>query len=137
METLFAWRRIDQPGWLDLGPEGVGPTLCPACQEKLRRHGRDEPDDEYVRTPVSLGCPLCVWGMDYVVHSTWVDPYKPIFSYDINTATLLKEFDLSSTEVGFDELGAFVRGHPKLLPALHWRRLEALVADVFRHLGYH
>ena len=135
-DTLFVWRPVQDPGWLNLGVEGVGPTLCPACSTKLDRTARDEPDDEYIRTPVILDCSLCGWSIDYVVHGNYVNPYEPHIDYEINTATVLREFAVSSTDLGFDELGSYLRTHPDALHKVQWRRFEALVADVYRELGF-
>jgi hypothetical protein len=134
--TLFVWRRSDRPGWLDLGPEGVGPSRCPICTADLHRAAHDEWDDDYVRTPVALNCPLCGWSIVYVVEGSYTNAYQPLITYSISAATLLREFPLSSSELTFEELAAFLRSQPQFLHELHWRRFEALVADVYGQHGY-
>jgi Restriction endonuclease len=127
---------MKEPGWLDLGQEGVGPRLCPSCAMNLHRNGYEQYDDDYIRTLVDLNCPLCGWNIDYVVHGTYVDPYRPIISYEINVATVLLQLDVNASHLGFDELGAFLRSHTNALYDLSWRRFESLVADVYRQLGF-
>lgn len=133
---LFVWRSSDDPGSLDLGPEGVGPFLCPACSTGLHRTACDEWDDEYARTPVALDCHLCGWSIDYVVEGSYTNPWEPIITYHIKSATILREFAINSADLGFAELGSFLKTHPSAVHTLHWRRFEELVADVYRQLGF-
>jgi len=49
---------------------------------------------------------------------------------------VLREFDLSSAEVSLDELGTFLRNHYRAVLSLSPRRLELLVADAFKNLGF-
>src|SRR5262245_19741269 len=108
--SIFVWR-YTIPSKLDLGPEGVGPSDCPCCSTHLKREARDEWDDEYVNTPVHLCCLLCGWDIRYVVEGVYNDPWHPRISYSTDSLTVLKQFDINSSEIALHELGSFLKRH--------------------------
>src|ERR1044071_29054 len=134
--TLFVWRRVSDPPWIDLGSEGVGPHACPCCVADLRRSAHDEWDDDYAYTPVVLSCHLCGWEISYEVHGTYVDPYKPLISYSIHSITGLKEFATDATELALEELGTYLKRNFASIYDMSWRRFEELLADVFTQHGF-
>ncbi|MGH7242358.1 MAG: restriction endonuclease [Phycisphaerales bacterium] len=80
---------------------------------------------------VSLTCPLCGWCLKYW---PFVGGETPIV--DSGCVAELKEFDINSTALSLEELGAYLRRHVADVYGLHWRRFEELVADVFRAHGF-
>jgi hypothetical protein len=74
-------------------------------------------------------CPLC----------GWIFVHRDIALYGMTGqerfGSSLRDFDLSSAEIGLDELGTHLRRRYSDVYALSWQKFEDIVADVLRRAG--
>jgi HJR/Mrr/RecB family endonuclease len=133
-EVLFVWRATGE--WSEGEPdilivesadenvlEGI---RCPYCGEtQVEVRGRSH---HYTYT--LQGCGYCGWG----VRGEYFEDEE--LSTSRQMENILRDFEVSSAEVTFSELGAFLKTNYESVYSLSPRRFELLVGDVFKNQGF-
>lgn len=136
-KQLLVWRYDfrEEPEWS--GPVIRTPTRCRWCRTPLATVHLDRVNyagfDNLVH---DQACPLCGWRYDV----SWTgDGYgqqgRVATMYSSVGASLLRKFEIGSSEVLLAELGAHLKRQFSDVFAVPWRRFEMLVADVFARNG--
>ena len=123
--TIFVWDREHHElrSWHEwLWP----PIYCRNCRGPLFVEETIGGGFRYYR---NASCLSCGWALEILIdQEEWDDNglYRPF----------LARFDINSTQLPMQQLGAHLKAHRADLYSLGWRRFEDLVADVFREHGY-
>ncbi len=52
------------------------------------------------------------------------------------TISIIKQYDINSSDVAFNELGVYIKNNPKKMDLIAPRRFEELVEDIFKNNGF-
>lgn len=116
-KTIFVWlEQVEEPPTTP-----VRPSQCPWCTTTVQLGGGIDGRKR--------SCPLCAWYEDSVIGA----PTEFAF---IVWESVLKGFDINSTQVALEELGTHIKQNYSDIYSLSWRKFESLVSNVFRMHGY-
>lgn len=77
-------------------------------------------------------CTFCGWGQRLFTYGR----NKMSVGTIVEKETILREFDINSEELTYDEIGKFLSNNYSEISTLTPRRVELLIADIFKNQGY-